>query len=222
MTCRQCWSSPVGTEAPRGAESNAYTAMERRRRVLGFRSCYTDTTQGTAEPKLHPGSRGELPSLLARLLREGWEHAQVSKVFDVVVACALRRVPRHGQHVLWDKERAQCHCCHGTAASAARLPGTLHPGKATAQADRVEPVLCRAGLRLLCYSCSTGALLQRRWDLSSAKVWGCSSGEGTFELSHACPRLTHIPSEGELHIRGRELSGCTVQNHRIIQGGRDP
>ena len=34
------------------------------------------------------------------LLGEGREHAEVSKVLDVVVGCSLRRVSGHGQHVL--------------------------------------------------------------------------------------------------------------------------
>lgn len=35
-----------------------------------------------------------------QLLGEGREHAEVGKVFDVIVAGALGGVPRHGQHVL--------------------------------------------------------------------------------------------------------------------------
>lgn len=38
--------------------------------------------------------------LCLKLLREWREHAQVSKVLDVIVASPLRRVPRHRQHVL--------------------------------------------------------------------------------------------------------------------------
>lgn len=38
--------------------------------------------------------------LCLKLLRKWREHAQVSKVLDVIVASPLRRVPRHGQHVL--------------------------------------------------------------------------------------------------------------------------
>lgn len=37
-----------------------------------------------------------------QLLREWWEHAEVSKVFNVVVGCSLCWVTRHRQHVLED------------------------------------------------------------------------------------------------------------------------
>lgn len=44
--------------------------------------------------------RGWHCTAAAWLLGEGREHAEVGKVFDVIVAGALGGVPRHGQHVL--------------------------------------------------------------------------------------------------------------------------
>lgn len=39
-------------------------------------------------------------SLCLQLLRKRWEHAQVGKVFDVIVASPLGWISWHGQHVL--------------------------------------------------------------------------------------------------------------------------
>ena len=61
-------------------------------------------------------------SLFPQLLRKRREHAQVGKVFDVIVAGPLGWIPWHGQHVL--QERRQ-----DSAAESAHPPGHRHvPG----------------------------------------------------------------------------------------------
>lgn len=44
-------------------------------------------------------------SLCPQLLRKWWEHAQVSKVFDIIVASPLGGISWHWQHVLQKREK---------------------------------------------------------------------------------------------------------------------
>lgn len=106
MTTTEWCNFFISTHTPEGRESKLlhhYPKYEKQdvllvdSTVMQYRKSRAKTT-----PKWFCWTSFHRVCLRCKLLRKWWKHAQISKIFNVVIASALCRIARHRQHVLED------------------------------------------------------------------------------------------------------------------------